>query len=128
MRMENVRAERELFGAPLVAEARRAGEDLWVLLAGGTRPHIGAVVFAVPRPSLRDPSKTSSTASVLNRPGHMDERPGRALAERLSAALGCVVAVACGIHYDDLGEEAVARVEALCAEMGEELLARLRGG
>ena len=34
-----------------------AGEDWQVLLTGGERPHIGAVVLAVPRPSLRGSGK-----------------------------------------------------------------------
>ncbi|MEK6710917.1 MAG: hypothetical protein AABZ64_10090 [Nitrospinota bacterium] len=126
--MEPVRAEREFRGAPIEAHARWVGEDLWVTLAGGTRPHIGSLILASPRPSLRDPSQTSATSSVLNRPGHLDERPGRALAERLAAALDRHVALACGIHYDGLDAPAVARVEELCAGLGEELLARLRGG
>jgi len=125
--LDFVRAEREFRGAPIEAGARWAGEDLWVLLAGGARPHVGSVILASPRPSLDDPSRTSATSSVLNRPGHMDERPGRALAERLAAALGCHVALACGIHYDDLDPPAIARIEALCEELGEELLAKLGG-
>lgn len=126
--MESFRAGREFRGAAIEASARWVGEDLWVILAGGTRPHIGSLVLASPRPSLNDPARASATSSVLNRPGHLDERPGRALAERLAAALGCHVALACGIHYDRLDAPAIARVEELCAELGEELLGRLRGG
>jgi hypothetical protein len=126
--VESFRAGREFRGALIEARARRVGEDLWVTLTGGTRPHLGSLVLASPRPSLSDPARTSATSSVLNRPGHLDERPGRALAERLAAALGCHVALACGIHYDDLDAPAIARVEALCAELGEELLARLEEG
>ena len=44
-----------------------------ILLYGGERPHIGCTVMAQPRPSLADPQKMSSTASVLNLSGHKDE-------------------------------------------------------
>ncbi|MFH1764889.1 MAG: hypothetical protein ABIF09_11920 [Gemmatimonadota bacterium] len=120
--------ERRFRGARISVEARRVGEDLWVLLAGGFRPHVGSVILAVPRPSLRDPGKISSTSSVLNRPGHMDERPGRALAERLAASLEVPVGLACGIHFDDLEPADIERVESLCAELGEELLGKLGKG
>ncbi|MFC1491474.1 hypothetical protein ACFLQ0_02675 [Nitrospinota bacterium] len=125
--VEAIRAEREYLGASILAEARWAGEDLWVVLTGGTRPHVGSVILTVPRPSLRDPSKISSTSSILNRPGHMDERPGRALAERLAEEFDCNVALACGIHYDNLAEDQVERIETLCTELGQELLAGLKG-
>ncbi len=125
--MEIIRIEREFLGAQIVAEAQWAGKDLWVTLTGGTRPHIGSVILAVPRPSLKDPSTTSSTSSVLNRPGHLDERPGRDLAEKLAARLGCNVALACGIHYDDLTPVSLEDIMGICAQLGDELLEKLKG-
>ena len=73
---ESVLAEEEFLGRPIRLEARWQGADLAIRLYGGSRAHIGSVVFAVVRPSLRDPDITSSTASVLNRPGHQDEWDG----------------------------------------------------
>ena len=37
---------------PLEAAIRVIGEDLLIAVYGGTRPHIGAVGIAHPRPSL----------------------------------------------------------------------------
>ena len=71
-------AEQE--GLSLALSARAVGEDLLLCLSGGTRPHLGCVVMASPRPSLADPEKRSATSSVLNLPGHKDEALCRALA------------------------------------------------
>lgn len=125
--MKIICTEREFLSAQIVAEARWVGKDLWVTLTGGIRPHIGSVILAVPRPSLKDPSTTSSTSSVLNRPGHLDERPGRSLAEKLAAVLGCNVALACGIHYDDLTPADIEDIMGICAQLGDELFEKLKG-
>lgn len=69
----------------LTIQIGRVGEDYQILLQGGERPHIGCTVLAVPRPSLTGSGACSSTASVLNLPGHKDEALCRLLAERLSA-------------------------------------------
>ena len=37
------------------AQVEVLGDDLLVVLWGGTRPHIGAIGVAQPRPSLLDP-------------------------------------------------------------------------
>lgn len=122
-----LRTDRKFLGAQIVTEAQWVGKDLWVTLRGGIRPHIGSVILAVPRPSLKNPSTTSSTSSVLNLPGHMDEHPGRDMAEKLAAALGCNVALACGIHYDDLTTPNIEGIMGICAELGDELLEKLKG-
>lgn len=123
--MDILRTEREFLGAQIVAEAQWVGKDLWVTLTGGTQPHIGSVILAVPRPSLKDPSTTSSTSSVLNRSGHLDERPGRNLAEKLAAKLGCNVALACGIHYDDLTPVNIEDIMGISAQLEDELFEKL---
>ena len=55
------------------AEALWIGPDLLVYIWGGEAPHIGAVAMAQPRPSLADPAKTSSTASVFTYVGHKED-------------------------------------------------------
>ncbi|MFQ5692537.1 MAG: proteasome assembly chaperone 4 family protein [Nitrospinota bacterium] len=122
---EAVVAELECLGHPLRLEARWQGADLAVRLYGGSRPHIGSVVLAVPRPSLRDPSKTSATASVLNRPGHQDEWPARRLAESLASRLRTNVAVFCGIHYDGLDDDRIEELKRRCEALAEEVLPAL---
>lgn len=125
--MTILRTEREFLGAQIATETQWVGKDLWVTLSWGTRPHIGSLILTVPRPSLKDPSSTSSTSSVLNLLGHRDERPGRDLAEKLAAELGCNVALACGIHYDDLTAANLEDIMEICAQLRDEMLEKLKG-
>jgi hypothetical protein len=94
----------------LSAAVRRIGRDLLVAIWGGDKPHIGAVAMAQPRPSLKDPEVTSSTASVFAYVGHKEDELAKAAAEILSAALKTNVVVAAGIHWDNLPPEGIRRV------------------
>ena len=92
------------------ANAMLLGKDLIVSIWGGTRPHIGAVAMAVPRPSLRDPDVTSSTSSVLTRMGHKEDEIVKRVSERLSSELGMVVVVsrarvAAGCHNETASDD-----------------------
>ncbi|MEJ2220865.1 MAG: hypothetical protein P8X80_08620 [Desulfobacterales bacterium] len=94
----------------LSASARLIGDDVLVAIWGGEKPHIGAVAVAQPRPSLRDPEVTSSSASVICRVGHKEDDLVKAAAEILAAALDTYVVVTGGIHWDDLAPEAIQQV------------------
>ena len=94
----------------LSASARLIGDDVLVAIWGGEKPHIGAVAVAQPRPSLRDPEVTSSSASVFCLVGHKEDDLVKAAAEILAAALETYVVVTGGIHWDDLAPEAIQQV------------------
>jgi gallate decarboxylase subunit D len=94
----------------LSAAVKLIGNDLLVAIWGGEKPHIGAVATAQPRPSLRDPSVTSSTASVFCYVGHKEDELAKAAAEVLAAALKTRVVVTAGIHWDNLSQEGIRRV------------------
>ena len=94
----------------LSASIRQIGQDLLVAIWGGEKPHIGAVAMAQPRPSLRDPELTSSTASVFAYVGHKEEELAKAAAEILAATLKTNVVVTAGIHWDNLPPEGIQRV------------------
>lgn len=94
----------------LSASVRQIGRDLLVAIWGGDRPHIGAVAMSQPRPSLKDPEVTSSTASVFTYVGHKEDELAKAAAEILAATLKTNVVVAAGIHWDNLPPEAIQRV------------------
>jgi hypothetical protein len=81
-----------------------------VAIWGGEKPHIGAVAMAQPRPSLKDPEVTSSTASVFSYVGHKEDELAKATAEILAATLETNVIVTAGIHWDNLPEEGIQRV------------------
>ncbi len=92
-------------GIGLDISAVRMGEDLSVTISGGTKPHIGCCVLAVPRPSLADSNQISSTSSILNVCGHKDDIIAKAVAEKLSSTLNCIVTVSCGIHFDQITKD-----------------------
>ena len=94
----------------LSASIRLIGEDVLVAIWGGEKPHIGAVAVAQPRPSLRDPEVTSSSASVFCRVGHKEDELAKASAEILAAALETYVVVTAGIHWDNLAPEAIRQI------------------
>ena len=89
---------------------RAIGKDLLVAIWGGQRPHIGAIAIAQPRPSLKDPSLTSSTASVYCLLGHKEDELAKAVSEVLAATLNTTVVVTAGIHWDEITPQGIQRV------------------
>jgi len=89
---------------------RFIGKDLLVAIWGGEKPHIGAVSVAQPRPSLKDPKRVSSTASVICILGHKEDELAKAASEILSAALNTRVVVTAGIHWDNLDKNGIEKV------------------
>ena len=94
----------------LSASVRLIGDDVLVAIWGGEKPHIGAVAVAQPRPSLKDPAVTSSSASVICLVGHKEDELAKAAAEILAATLETQVVVTAGIHWDNLAPEAIQRI------------------
>jgi len=97
----------------------RLGRDLCVTLAGGDRPHIGAVALA---------RSEAGGSSVLTLPGHRESDLAQAIASRLADQFDAAVSVACGIHLDDILPEELAAVLELSQELTSELMARLEEG
>lgn len=108
------------------ANAVLVGEDLIVSIWGGSKPHVGAVAMAVPRPSLRNPDVTSSTSSVLTRVGHKEDDIVKIISERLSSELGKAVVVAAGIHWDDVTDDEIDIIRLACDELSHRLITRVR--
>ena len=94
----------------LEASVQEIGKDLLIAIWGGDKPHIGSVAVAQPRPSLKDRSVLSATASVFCYVGHKDDVIAKESAEKLSAALNRNVTVSVGIHWDDLEEAGIKTV------------------
>ncbi len=76
------------------------GGDIVAVISGGDRPHVGAVAVAIPRPSLKDGSKTSSTSSVVTLLAHKDDEVARMAAEALASRLNRVVVASAGLHVN----------------------------
>lgn len=104
----------------------RIGNDILLCLEGGTKPHVGCVVQAVPRLSLTGDGGRSATASVLNLTGHKDEYLCRQLAEKISSNLGTVVVCTGGFHIDNMTKEQIKEVLQVVNEIGGEILESLK--
>lgn len=102
-----VTIEREVVNMNLKVSAGKIGKDILICLEGGNAPHIGCVVQAVPRPSLKEDGSMSATASVLNLTGHKDEFLCRKLAEKICSVTGCVTVCTGGFHLDGIKKEQI---------------------
>ncbi len=112
---------------PLWGSVVAAGNDCTVTVHGGSAPHIGSVVLAVPRPSLTGVG-TSATVSCLNRTGHMDDVVAVAVAKRVASIRGGAVACSCGIHIDNASPEIIAHIASLGDQVANEVVRLLQEG
>ncbi len=105
---------RRLSFAELTVEVERVGEDIFILIHGGDRPHLGSVVLAIPRASLADEKISSCTSSVLNVTGHKDEFICRAVAESFCKKFRAVTVCTGGFHVDNLSAAQIQEVVDAC--------------
>ncbi|MCK5551656.1 MAG: hypothetical protein KAJ09_00835 [Deltaproteobacteria bacterium] len=109
------------------AEVLFVGDDLVVSIWGGSKPHVGAVALSIPRPSLENPAKISSTSSVLTRLGHKEDEIVKKVAENISAALNKVVVVSAGIHWNNIPDEGIGTIQSICETLTDQLINKVRG-
>lgn len=109
-------------GITLNCEVIRMGYDMLIALSGGDSPHIGSVSMAVSRPSLAAAESNSATVSTYVYTGHMDNRLSDAMAGRLAGRLNCHVAVACGVHIENITREQIEIIIQMCDELTELVL------
>jgi gallate decarboxylase subunit D len=124
MRSFSVSAQKGRFR--LQASGLLIGPDLSVSLWGGTLPHIGAVALALPRPSLKDPKKTSATSSVLTILGHKEDQTVKKVSETLSAELKKKVVVTAGLHWDHLKPEEITSIIHLTDTLTRRIINKVR--
>jgi hypothetical protein len=98
------------------------GKDLCVIISGGDSPHIGSVTLSVPRPSLSDSNRLSSTTSILNLLGHKDDEAAKYVSHELSSKLNKNVVVTCGIHVNNITSEEITVVMNLLKELTDILI------
>jgi len=89
----------------------RALGNNYLLLAQAGEEHIGSIVLAIPRLSLEDSKRISSTVSVLNVIGHKDEEIARPLAKALCKTTNQPAVAIAGIHYDGLRPYDIRRIQ-----------------
>lgn len=83
------------------------GSDICVAICGGTHGHIGASAISLPRPSLKDRSKSSSSTSVFCVPGHKEDELARKTAELITNTFSVVSCVTVGLHVDNASEKEI---------------------
>jgi hypothetical protein len=101
------------------------GHDLLVSIWGGSRPHIGALAMATPRPSLKDPEVWSATSSNFTFIGHKEDLLVKKISEKLAAALRRNVVVVAGIHWDGVTAREIKTIEDLTLKLSDEILKKL---
>lgn len=114
-----------IFGREVTLTLSRVGKDLVLLCSGGDEPHIGSVSLAAPPPGSEKLPHVS--VSSVSAPGHRDDDISAMLARKFCKAVGVVVSVSCGIHFDSFSPEMIPGVRQGVEEMGGELLERLAG-
>ncbi len=100
------------------------GRDLLVSIWGGTKPHIGAVGVATPRPGLKDPEKWSATSSNFTFMGHKEDVLVKKISEILASRLKRNIVVTAGIHWDDLRSKEIRIIEKMALKTAEQILDR----
>ena len=103
------------------ALVQEIGEDLLVSMWGGTRPHIGAVGIAVPRPSLANADRFSATSSNFTFTGHKEDRLVKEVSEVIAATLHKNVVVTAGIHWDALKPRELGVVQELARQLAHKI-------
>lgn len=120
-----IKIDKKLSCGTLCIQAQQIGDDLQILLWGGSRPHIGCVVLSSPRASLKGNGKRSSTSSVMNRIGHKDEEICRAVAEETAIRTGKTVVCSGGVHVEDICDRQILEVREAVRKMTQELVTQL---
>lgn len=87
----------------------RLGCDYSLSLSGGSKPHVGCAVLAIPRPSLTGEG-TSATVSALNRTGHKDDELAVLVAKDLAARTGSVVSCTAGVHFNNITPQIIEEI------------------
>jgi hypothetical protein len=104
---------------------QQVGQDLLVSIWGGTRPHIGAVGVAVPRPSLKSQKKWSATSSNFTFIGHKEDTLVKTISERLAARLRRNVVVTAGIHWDGITFNEIKAIRNLTQKLTDQILEKI---
>ena len=97
----------------LQVQLQNTGRGFNILLTGGDSPHIGGVVLALPRPSLRKDGSQSADSYIIPVPGHKDHLLAQHMAEDLAAATDLPCVVTAGVHSDDMTQDEI--TECICS-------------
>jgi len=108
------------------SSVQEVGQDILVSIWGGTRPHIGAVGIAIPRPSLKNQKKWSATSSNFTFVGHKEDTLVKKISEKLAARLRRNVVVTAGLHWDGVTSNEIKTIQNLTQKLSDRILKRLQ--
>jgi hypothetical protein len=108
------------------ASVQKVGQDLLVSIWGGTRPHIGAVGIATPRPSLKNPKKWSATSSNFTFLGHKEDVMVKEISEKLATRLRRNTVVTAGVHWDRITSNEIKILQNLAKRLSDQILRKFR--
>jgi hypothetical protein len=104
---------------------QEVGQDILVSVWGGTRPHIGAVGMAIPRPSLNNPKKWSATSSNFTFVGHKEDILVKKISEKLASRLRKNVVLTAGLHWESITPQEIKIIDNLTEKLSGRILKRL---
>ena len=105
--------------------ALKMGNDWNISIYGGDIPHIGAIALGIPRPSLENKNKISSSVSVLTITGHKEDIIVQKIAKILSSTLNNTVVVSCGIHINDISFDDIQNLNLVIDNLVDELISKI---
>ena len=105
--------------------AIKMGKDWNISIYGGDTPHIGAIALGIPRPSLENKNKISSSVSVLTITGHKEDVIVQKAAKILSSTLNSTVVVSCGIHINNITFNDIGNLNLLIDNLVDELISKI---
>ena len=109
----------------VTCSAVKMGKDWNISIYGGDIPHIGALALGIPRPSLEDKSKISSSVSVLTITGHKEDVIVQKVAKVLSSILNSTVVVSCGIHIKNITFDDIQNLDLVIDSLIDELINKI---
>jgi hypothetical protein len=104
------------------------GEDLYIIICGGTKHHIGAAALGTAYTKKDSPQTVSASVSTICITGHRDDELARQAASFFAKTYHCTASVNVGIHIDDaeaadiqrLKDNFEALIQRISRVMGEE--------
>ena len=124
--MKNYQVEISRKGFKIHGFVQRLGNDLLISLWGGTRPHIGAVGMATPRPSLKNPKQWSATSSNFTFLNHKEDLLVKKISEKIAAQSKAQVVVTAGLHWDNLTPREIRMIERISLRIADLILKKLK--
>ncbi|VVB98733.1 Uncharacterised protein [uncultured archaeon] len=89
----------------------RQGGDMILLLGGGKRPHIGAIVV----------SEKGKKTKVFVKKGHLDHKVTKTIAQKAAKKMNKTVVCVAGIHIDNATKEDIKKLVKNCREIEKKL-------